>query len=85
MNKEVNFTYIVFIPKTKNPTYVTNFHPISLCNVLYKFTSKFLANRLKEVLPHIISPNQSAFISGRLITDIILAAYETLHSMHSSM
>jgi hypothetical protein len=81
LDKEVNFTYIALIPKVKNPTSVTGFHPISLCNVLYKLTSKVLANRLKLVLPHIISQNQRAFIPGRLITDNILATYETLHTM----
>ncbi|XP_059446415.1 uncharacterized protein LOC132177961 [Corylus avellana] len=44
-----------------------------------------IANRLKVVLPHLISPNQSAFISGQLITYNMLAAYETLHTMHTRM
>ena len=40
-----------------------------------------LANRLKKILPNIIIENQSAFTKSRLISDNILAAFESLHSM----
>ena len=64
--------------KDKDKRIIKNWRPISLLNVDSKIISKALASRLKEVLPNLISPQQTTYAenifigeSGRLIADII--------------
>ena len=60
--KEINHTFLTLIPKIFNASQLTDYRPISCCNVLYKFISKVLANRLQLVAEKLLSPNQSAFL-----------------------
>lgn len=72
-------TALVLLPKFRKPETVKDLRPISLCKVSYKIVAKTLANRLKNVLPSLISENQCAFVPNHHIRDNYLIAYEMLH------
>ena len=80
--KGVNSTILALVPKKEDSLEMKDFRPISCCNVLYKVVSKILANRLKRILPKIISENQSAFIEGRLLMENVLLASELVKDYH---
>jgi hypothetical protein len=53
-----NATFLALIPKKKSVAVeVKDFRPISLVGGVYKILAKLLANRLRLVLPNIISPS----------------------------
>lgn len=80
--KELNNTVISLLPKVSTPNFITDYRPISCCNVLYKCISKILAYRMQEGLKEIVSENQSAFIPGRRISDNILLTQEIMKNYH---
>lgn len=79
--REFNKILIVLIPKVENPERVNQLRPISLCNVTYKLITKSIVNRIKVLLPDIISPYQSSFVPCRYIIENVVLVQEIIHSM----
>lgn len=77
----LNKTFLLLIPKVKDPKTIKEFQRISLCNVKYKLISKTTTNRLSSVLPSLIFESESAFVKNRLITDNAILAIEAFHIM----
>eukprot|EP00253_Pinus_taeda_P025694 PITA_25694 len=80
----LNSTFIALIPKEEESNTLEKFRPIALCNVIYKVISKVIANRLKPLLPLLISPEQSGYVEGRQILDGIILSHEIIHSLKYS-
>lgn len=78
---DVNSTFITLVPEVSEVKKFEDFRPISLFNVIYKVVAKAIANKLKSILPYIISSNQSTFVYSKLIIDNIFIVYETFHIM----
>ncbi len=72
MSVEQKRGIIILIPKKgKNELWLKNWRPITLLNIDYKLAAKCMAERLKKVLPNLISPDQSGFLKGRFIGENI--------------
>ena len=56
-----------------------NWRPISLLNTVYKLASSCIAERIKSVLPILISNDQMGFIPGRYIGEHTVLINDILH------
>ncbi|KAL0394659.1 UNVERIFIED_CONTAM: hypothetical protein Slati_4432100 [Sesamum latifolium] len=81
MPRSFTATTIVLILKVDSALTWNDFRPISLCNVTNKILSKLLYRRISQALPDLISPSQSGFFPGRLVSDNILLAQEMIHHL----
>jgi hypothetical protein len=65
----------------ENPQSFEDFHPISLCNFIYKVITNIIARRIKPILSASIFKEQFSFLEGRKIHEAIGMAQEGLHSL----
>ena len=63
----MNQAIITLIPKKGKLNQLKYWRPISLLCLDYKILTKILANRLKQVLPNLISEEQNCSVPGRTI------------------
>ena len=83
--ESLNRVYLVLLPKTTGANQIDDFRPISVSNSIYLIIAKVLANRLRGLLETLISPLQSAFIPGRVMTDSIILAQEIVADWRQSV
>ena len=70
---------ISLIPKpNKDLLYLSNWRPISLLNVDYKIATKVISNRIKQVLPSIISFDQTGFMKNRYIGENVRTIFDII-------
>lgn len=82
--KQVNHTFLTLIPKKHDAGSLSDYRPISCCNVIYKIIAKILSNRLKVVVGELISKNQHAFLNNRQIGDCSLLGHEIIRDFNKS-
>lgn len=79
-----NETHVCLIPKVVGPKNISEYGPISLCNVYYKIIAKILSKRLHPLLFNLISEHQSTFFPARAISDNVLITHEIIYYLRTS-
>ena len=77
----INSTFLTLILKCEKPNIFAYFHPISLCNLIYKLISKFISNGLKPFLSKVLTIGQFGFLKNRQILELVGIPQEILHTI----
>ncbi|KAL9659108.1 hypothetical protein QQ045_021151 [Rhodiola kirilowii] len=81
----ISSAYITLLPKVKNASSFDQVRPISLCNFVHIIISRILNDRMKAVLPDIISKEQAGFVAGRNIHDSIGLAHDLVKDIDNKV
>ncbi len=83
LNQRMGMGLMKLIYKRKGEkTDLKNYRPITMLNTDLKILSKILANRLKEVMPSIITSNQVYGVKGRDIADTTISIKDMIRYIH---
>lgn len=74
--KSITHTNLVLIPKKANVQTFSDMRPISLRNFVNKILSRIIHDKLEDLLPKLISANQSGFVKGRSIIENVFLTQE---------
>ncbi|KAK3189920.1 hypothetical protein Dsin_029481 [Dipteronia sinensis] len=77
--RELNCTFVAFIPKCGRMGFMSDYIPISLVGLMYKVLANLLANKIKKVMASIIGEYQMAFVKELQILDSFIVAMEIIH------
>ena len=72
MSKSQKTAIITLNPKDECNDLLTNWRPISLTTCDYNFFTKIISNRLKLIIPHVISPEQYCCPDKSILTVMLL-------------
>ena len=79
LNYSARCGLISLIPKKeKNALLLKSWRALTILNLDFKILSKLMAERMKGVLPEIISEEQCGFMKGRLISSVIRRTFEVI-------
>jgi hypothetical protein len=68
-DQSLNFGTIILLPKSREVTRIQQYRPIYLLNVSFKIFTKVATNMISQIAQKVISPSQTAFLSGRNIME----------------
>jgi hypothetical protein len=77
----LNATFLALIPMEDKVEDPIKFHVTSLCIVVYKIITKFIANCLKYLLFYIFYQEQTSYVERWKILDGIILTHEFIHSL----
>lgn len=72
----ITHTNLVLLPKKLVVNSFSDLSPISLSNFVNKILSRIVHERIKSLLPQLISPEQAGFVQGRSIAENVLIIQE---------
>jgi hypothetical protein len=78
----MKFGTIILLSKCREATRIQQYKPICLFNVSFKIFIKVTTNRISQIAQKVISPSQTAFLSGRNIIEEVIVLHENIHKMH---